>query len=140
MGDIYLCSRTEVLRAIYLDTGRSIGIIGAPEEFLEWIEKLLPMDSVVASEAASLKGSELDVVIGWFGDHVPESGDIEELRSGLKEDGDLWVIVPIYAADNIYDMLSMPDPSPSGELKLTLTRGHILLPLIIGHRKSRRLD
>jgi hypothetical protein len=94
MGELYLCSRTEFARAVDMDTGRKVAIIGAPSAFPEWIERLLPADSCIVSRPQDLAGQrELSIIIWWLREPYITEADINVMRS-ISKTGDLWIVVP----------------------------------------------
>ncbi|MGA1847755.1 MAG: hypothetical protein ACMUHB_00310, partial [Thermoplasmatota archaeon] len=93
MGELYLCSRTEFARAVDLDTGRTVAIVGAPKEFPEWIHRLLPADSCIVPRPVDLAGHrEFSIVIWWLRDLEISETDTETIRS-IVINGDLWMVV-----------------------------------------------
>jgi len=94
MGELYLCSRTEFARAVDLDTGRKIAIIGAPGGFPRWIEKLLPADSCVVKRPVDLASHrEFSIIVWWpnLRDIIDE--DINTIK-GISITGNLWLVIP----------------------------------------------
>lgn len=143
MGELYLCSRTDILRNLYIDTGRTICVIGAPRDFIDWIEKVLPMDARIVPDIRSIDGRGFDILLKWTDDNGPKVKEVDDLALSLNEDGDLWMVVPISLASGIYDGLDIEEPEFSRELFLTLTPMRMIVPLILNSRhdqKSPSLD
>jgi hypothetical protein len=93
MGEMYLSSRTEVLRAMNIDTGRYMAIIGAPEEMVVWMNKILPTNTAIYNSPEDLKvGSSYDIFMWWIPDG-PNMGRLERLIQHLTKNGDLWLLV-----------------------------------------------
>jgi hypothetical protein len=93
MGELYLSSRTEVLRSMDIDTGRKIAIVGAPEDFIVWMNKILPLHTRVVGTPQDIGSDmEFDIILWWAPDGV-ESENYEKLAGSLSSSGDLWVIV-----------------------------------------------
>jgi hypothetical protein len=96
MGLRFLCSRTEVLRTLWFDTGRKVLIIGAPSDFLEWIDKVLPAGSLTAGPfedlTTTMDREGFRVVIVWLGDR----NDVREVLSSIVQKlgpaTDLWAV------------------------------------------------
>lgn len=132
MGGLFLCSRTDVLRTIYMDTGRSVGMIGAPIDFMEWIEKVLPMDSVISGDIKNFGAYGLDMILCWFRNELPSKDIIDTLETHLAEDGDLWVVVPLHLSDGINESIGRSIQDAAGRSLLTITSTHVLLPIILG--------
>ncbi len=93
MGELYLSSRTEVLRAMNIDTGRYMSIIGAPEEMVVWMNKILPTNTTTYNSPEDLEvESSYDIFLWWIPDG-PNKGGLEKLIQHLTEKGDLWLLV-----------------------------------------------
>jgi hypothetical protein len=93
MGTTYLSSRVEVLRALYVDTGRKMALIGVPGEFRDWIDKALPENvSYMNDQQALSDGSEYDIIVMW----VPGGSEPDPvlLLEHLDHNGDLWLVLP----------------------------------------------
>ena len=93
MGELYLSSRTEVLRSMNIDTGRKVAIIGAPEDFIVWINKILPIHTYIAGGPSDIgTGTDFDIILWWSPKGV-EKKWIEVLTEDLSDKGDLWIII-----------------------------------------------
>lgn len=140
MGDLFFCSRTDVLRAIYLDTGRSVGMIGAPADFLEWIEKILPKDTVISGDIEGFEACELDMIICWFRNELPSRGKIDAITGHLARDGDLWVVVPLHLSDGLGESTGRSIPDAAGGSYLMITSTHVLVPVILGSESFQKSE
>jgi hypothetical protein len=93
MGELYLSARTEVLRAMNIDTGREVAIIGAPEDLVVWLNKILPIHTRIVSSPDELDSCPCyDILLWWAPDGISKEG-LGTLSDHLSENGDLWVIV-----------------------------------------------
>ena len=92
MEDILLCSRSEISRSVDLDTGKNIAVVGAPKDFVKWLDRILPTDSLITDDVDSLleKGS-LDRMIVWISGTSISWDDVIEL---LKRHGEssIWIV------------------------------------------------
>ena len=93
MGELYLSSRTEVLRSMNIDTGRKVAIIGAPEDFIVWMNKILPIHNCIAGTPDDMEAERnLDIILWWTPKGAGREG-IDNLIEHLSASGDLWIIV-----------------------------------------------
>ncbi len=96
MGLRFLCSRTEVLRTLWFDTGRKVLIIGAPSDFLEWIDKVLPAGSLTAGplqdDLATMDMKGFRIVIVWLGDRKDAQEVLSSIVPKLGPATDLWAV------------------------------------------------
>jgi hypothetical protein len=102
MGARYLCSRTEFLRMIDLDIGRRPIFIGVPGPFLDWLNKLLPLNSVRTMSIREIQGDSLfDRIILWT-DNLPEidSEDVDIISGCMKDGASIWTIHPVFEERN----------------------------------------
>ena len=93
MTEFYLSSRSEILRNVNMDTGRRIALVGAPEDFKVWMEKLLPRDTCIVDEPVGLaECTFFDIIIYW---QTEELGleRLRRLEDILSDRGDLWTVV-----------------------------------------------
>jgi hypothetical protein len=93
MDELYLSSRTEVLRSMNIDTGRKVAIIGAPEDFIVWMNKILPIHTCIAGIPIDMGGERDFDIILWWTPRGAEIDGIEILIEHLTSKGDLWIIV-----------------------------------------------
>ena len=133
MAEFYLCSRAEILRKVNMDTGRKIAIVGAPSDFIEWMEKVLPYDTCIVDEPDQLLNCcILDIIIYWEPDES-RNERLGRLREILSEQGDLWIAS--LRGENREKLIS--DLSVDRNLIVSLTPMRDLIPLVIGARKSK---
>ena len=81
MAEFYLSSSSEILRNVNMDTGRRIALVGAPEDFKVWMEKLLPRDTCIVDEPVGLADCTFFDIITQKGDKL-ERQEIAAGRSG----------------------------------------------------------
>ena len=136
MGDLYLCSRTDILRNLYLDTGRKVAVIGAPDDFLSWIYKILPIDTEIVPDPSSLTGNDIDVILHWTDNDHATRVMIRSLKDHLNDDGDLWLSIPLEKADTIHGELDIGKPMFQDQLRLMLRPDRMLVPVHIGSDRS----
>ena len=127
MGELFLSTRTEIVRGLNIDTGRTMMIIGAPKWFLEWMDRFLP-ESTVIEEAGGKEGpaGTFDIVLLWGPELEDLTGAIERAKAMVRKDGALWAVVDGGALDEIEKHLSGTDvkkvPSVPLTIKLTIVR------------------
>jgi len=92
----FLCSRTEVLRTLWFDTGRKVYIIGAPPDFIEWIDKVLPAGSRTARSIEEARqyidDGDFRIVIIWSGDRTDIREVLSSIVPSMGPDTDLWAV------------------------------------------------
>jgi hypothetical protein len=116
MGARYLCSRTELFRFIDLDIGNRPLFIGAPPQFLDWLEKLLPGDEVAVQDPSQIPlGIRFRRVLIWS-DSLLETGQemVDSIISHSEEDATYWLIFPMgedpVAEDGWFQLAGNPFP------------------------------
>lgn len=97
MGLHFLCSRTEVIRALWFDTGRAVLIIGPPRDFIEWMERVLPAGSCQVGDIGDvlpqLRDGAFKVVLVWVGDREDGPGTLRVALRELSNGSDLWAVM-----------------------------------------------
>ncbi len=105
MEEFYLCSRSELARKVNLDTGKKATIIGAPDEFIEWLDMILPFNPCVVHSIEELEGHHVrDVMILWSDEQVPDSEEIDKVWN-LLDDGSIWVVHQRYDTGSVADLI-----------------------------------
>jgi hypothetical protein len=97
MGARYLCSRTELFRRIDLDIGNRPLFIGAPNSFLEWLEKMLPGNSVSVDNVCSIpESSSFDRIVIWSKiiEELGSSG-MDTLNAHSRDNATIWIVYPM---------------------------------------------
>ncbi|MCU0798511.1 MAG: hypothetical protein MUC62_02420 [Candidatus Thermoplasmatota archaeon] len=96
MGLHFLCSRTEVLRTLWFDTGRKVLMIGAPPDFIDWIDMVLPEGSWPVGPpeevALLLDDNDIKIVLVWLGDRPDVHGVLSSIVPKLGPGTDLWAV------------------------------------------------
>jgi len=102
MGELFLSARTEIVRGLDIDTGRTMLIIGAPKWFLDWMDRFIP-ESTVIEEAGGKDGpvGTFDIVLLWCTDVEGLSGEIDRAKARIRKEGDLWAVVDGKALSDI---------------------------------------
>ena len=89
----YLSSRAEILRAMYIDTGIRVAIIGSPDDFNSWIDTGVPEDTDYLKDPDEVPG---DAVYGriliW--DEEDVDYDPKTLLAHIDDEGEIWSVVP----------------------------------------------
>ncbi|MFW3146261.1 MAG: hypothetical protein ACMUIE_05570 [Thermoplasmatota archaeon] len=133
MGELFLCSRAEVLRTIYIDTGRKMSLVGAPEEFLEWADRMLPTDTAILHGTSELQDHGLfDIILLWYETRSPPREEICTALEHLVEKGDLWVVVPRTIVDEVVAELNEKDRINASRFSLPLSMKYELVPVNLG--------
>ncbi|MBN1389701.1 MAG: hypothetical protein JXA22_03555 [Candidatus Thermoplasmatota archaeon] len=134
MEGFYLCSRTDILRNVNMDTGRKIALVGVPGAFKDWLEKVLPMDTFIVDGGEELpEGSTFDIIIYWDPGNIMLD-IIDDLIGSLSDSGDLWVAVLHGAGREL--LSSRYEVKETLVLNLTLTRDLVPVLLSIKDQKS----
>lgn len=116
MGARYLCSRTELFRFIDLDIGNRPLFIGAPPQFLDWLEKMLPGDEVVVQDPSEIPGEiRFTRVLVWSDSFQKNGPDlVESIISHSEEDATCWLVFPMekdpVSEKGLFDLVGDPFP------------------------------
>ncbi|MCK5774407.1 MAG: hypothetical protein KAH57_11510 [Thermoplasmata archaeon] len=94
MGTLYLSSRTEFIRAVDLDTGRTILLIGLPDEMVKWLDIGLPRNTPSVRGPHDMEGRAFDIVIWWIERGGYDQKGVERVRELLTAQGEFWAILP----------------------------------------------
>lgn len=93
----FLSSRTEVLRSLSLDTGRTILIIGAPNDFVEYLNKVLPQGSLsvptIDDAIGPLNERDFWSVLVWAEDSPGTLEGLQVFKALMRPSSELWVVV-----------------------------------------------
>lgn len=126
MGELYLSSRAEVLRSMNIDTGRKTAIIGAPEDFIVWINKILPIHTQIVGIPSDIGADPIFDIILWWKPNGAKKKEIEELVNHLTIKGDLWMIIKRGISNIETDIIDT-----SSERTLMITPTLDLVPVIL---------
>ena len=94
MSILYLSSRTEFIRAVDLDTGRTILLIGLPDEMVKWLDIGLPRDTPSVQGPHDIEGRVFDIIIWWIERGGYDQEGVERVRELLSDKGEFWAIIP----------------------------------------------
>lgn len=94
MSILYLSSRTEFIRAVDLDTGRTILLIGLPDEMVKWLDIGLPRNTPLIPGPHDIKGSVFDIIVWWIEEGGYDLEGVESIRELLTDQGEFWAIIP----------------------------------------------
>ena len=94
MSLLYLSSRTEFIRAVNLDTGRNILLIGLPDEMVKWLDIGLPKNTPSIPAPAGMEGQTFDIIVWWIEEKGYRREDVDIIRGLLSDDGEFWAIAP----------------------------------------------
>jgi hypothetical protein len=86
---VYLVSRSEVLRHLDLVSGRSLAIVSAPHEFLEWLDMGIGSDTFITKSLPD-RGM-FDTILIWA-DPLWDEVEILDLCKLLNGCGSVWVV------------------------------------------------
>jgi hypothetical protein len=128
MGELYLSSRTEVLRAMNIDTGRDIAIVGAPEDLVVWLNKILPLHTRIYSTPADIEPDRKFDILLWWVPEGPHEEEMDDLSEHLAEKGDLWLMMKRTVKRDFLDI----DDISLQERTLVVTPSMDLVPALIG--------
>jgi len=135
MAPLFLSSRAEILRALSLDTGRNLLLVGAPKEFIDYIEKVVPAESIILKNENELKEGALFKIIVLWAEDRDKLGCLNVLTSHLADDSDLWVVVKRQAEQSPEIKELSRNPIPEGIANLPITFRLDLVPVLIRNRK-----
>ena len=109
MESFYLSSRTELFRAIDLDTGRSLLLVDVPNVVKEWMEIGLPDESTIWNTKDAFVEGSFDVVLWWVKEDRMHPEFVQKLEGRVKENGEMWAFAPRSGA--IYErMVELTQP------------------------------
>ena len=94
MSILYLSSRTEFIRAVDLDTGRTILLIGLPDEMVKWLDIGLPRNTPSVKEPHEMEGRAFDIIVWWIERGGYDQKGVERVRELLCDQGEFWAIIP----------------------------------------------
>ncbi len=94
MSILYLSSRTEFIRAVDLDTGRTLLLIGLPDEMVKWLDIGLPRDTPSVPGPLDMEGRVFDIIVWWIGEGKYDLKGVERIRELLNDQGEFWAIIP----------------------------------------------
>ena len=88
MSRTYLSSRVEVLKALFVETGRRVALINTPKEFNEWIDNGLPEDTDYLDTIQDrIDVKAYDIILLWgLGN---DGFGIERLKENMDPESDL---------------------------------------------------
>ena len=89
---MFLLSRTEVLRLLDIEPGRTIAITGAPREFLEWLDQGLPEGVLIDPSSDSI--GHVDVHIIWTDGPAEDAGIRDRIVSAFSRASEVWMVFP----------------------------------------------
>ncbi|RLF69153.1 MAG: hypothetical protein DRN57_01825 [Thermoplasmata archaeon] len=103
MGVGYLCSRSELFRALELDRSSRPLFIGAPREFMTWFDKVLPMKTrVLSSIGKDAKNIRTDLVVLWIsGEMTSPDEEFRKVRDAFAVKAPVFLI----ATDDVKNRL-----------------------------------
>mgnify|MGYP001142070343 CR=1 FL=1 len=137
MSTTYLSSRVEVLKALFVETGRKVALINAPVEFKRWIDSGLPEDTEYHESLEDLDDAgSYDIILLWNeeGDGI----DVDRCRDRLDSEGDLWTVIPISDTESKEELRKKSDIHKKNPGPVPLTLDLEMVPVIL--RSGRIID
>jgi hypothetical protein len=133
MSRTYLSSRVEVLKALFVETGRRVALINTPKEFNEWIDNGLPEDTDyldTVQDRTDVKAYDIILLWGLGNDGF----GIEQLMETMDPESDLWAVVRVNdkEADRYRKEFKFIDHVP-GSVPLTLDLE--IIPISLGMKR-----
>ena len=121
MGELFLSTRTEIVRGLNIDTGRTMMIIGAPKWFLEWMDRFLPESTVIEEgKGDHHPNCTFDIILLWGSDQDNLPGEMARAKALLGSGGDLWAVIDSNAPLDVALHLQGLDLVKTATLPLTV--------------------